>query len=101
MFEYFIARRAETAFTNYRELVLKYWHAQPEDTRTWMSDDAPAPENAESLLLRQEVLKNFPEVDHCATDLGINVYLQSFPAPAIGGAVIPVNVLYSAINRDM
>ena|ERR1019366_5097266 len=102
MATYFAARKAEGVFNRYKALVFAYWSAMPKDDRTWVGhlDRNPALESTESLTLRRQVIRLFPEVDACVAELGISVTAHSYPAPAVGGPILPVNVLYAAVDPD-
>ncbi len=100
MANYFQARKAAKVFTEYRRLTIKYWEAQPDDHRSWMSHDSPAPENDESVAIRKQIIHLYPEADVCASWLGVDVTCPSFPAPAVGGPVLSVDLLYAVVDRD-
>src|SRR5438128_815596 len=55
----------------------------------------------ESLRLREQINLLYPEVNDLAMNLGVSVVFQSYPAPAIGGPVLPVNVLLSVVDQEM
>jgi hypothetical protein len=42
----------------------------------------------------------FPEADICAQRLGVPVIAYSYPMPAVGGPVLPVNLLYAVMNDN-
>ena len=89
-------------FREYKQLILQYWGALPRDDRSqWVRDEAKRPESKESLELRQKINLRFPEANDYAHRLGVGVTWQSFPPPAVGGAVIPVNILMSVIDPEM
>lgn len=100
MITYFGARRAERVLSQYKTLVLEYWDAQPPDDRDWMTRDCARPENEASLRIREQVIHLFPEANTCANRLGVAVIAHSYPAPAVGGPVIPLNILYGAVDQD-
>lgn len=98
---YFLARQAERLFREYKALALEYWEAQPPDNRReW--DRTSRPESAESSRLRERINLMFPEVNSLAHELGVaGLTCYSYPAPAVGGPVLPVNLLLSVIDREM
>src|SRR5215469_3397718 len=100
MATYFTARKAEKVFTKYKALVIGYWDAQPPDNRGWMGRNAPAPEGQESIALREQIVSLYPEANSYANALGLSVTAHNYPPPAVGGPVIPVNLLYGAVDRD-
>ncbi|HEY4678795.1 MAG TPA: hypothetical protein VIJ01_16635 [Candidatus Angelobacter sp.] len=100
MATYFQASKALRVFQEFNRLCIAYWNARPEDTRSWMSSDAPAPQNAESMALREQLMRLLPEAYTSARQLGVPVTAQSFPAPMIGGPVVNVNLLYAAVDQD-
>ena len=99
---YFEARRAERLFREYRTLALEYWNARPPDERDFFDTlSEKAPESLESVRLRKQINLLYPEVNDLAMNLGVSVVFQSYPAPAIGGPVLPVNVLLSVVDQEM
>lgn len=100
MATYFQAAEAVKVFTEYRRLTLAYWDTQPPDNRGWMGRDLPVPENEESLRIRQQIIQLYPLASTSANRMGVPVTGQSFPAPIVGGPVIPVNLLYGAFDRN-
>ena len=99
---YFEARRAERLFREYRKLALEYWNARPPDERDFFDTlSEKAPESLESVRLREQINLLYPEVNDLAMNLGVSVVFQSYPAPAIGGPVLPVNVLLTVVDQEM
>src|SRR2546425_2496443 len=99
---YFEARRAERLFREYRTLALEYWNARPPDERDFFDTlSEKAPESIESVRLREQINLLYPEVNDIAMRLGVSVVFKTYPAPAIGGPVIPVNVLLSVVDQEM
>ena len=96
---YFRASEAEQLFCRFKELALQYWGAQPPDSPRW--NGAKRAESEQSFALRQQINMLFPEVNNLAHELGIGITWQSYPMPAVGGPVIPVNMLLSVIDQDM
>lgn len=94
-----MARKAEKIFAEYKMSVLAYWAAQPKGIRIGRYD-GPTPENQKSFLIREQIIHLYPEANACANALGLNVMAHSYPAPMIGGPVIPVNYLYAAVDPD-
>ena len=99
---YFEARRAERLFREYRTLALEYWNARPPDERDFFDTlSEKAPDSIESVRLREQINLLYPEVNDIAMRLGVSVVFKTYPAPAIGGPVIPVNVLLSVVDQEM
>jgi len=99
---YFEARRAERLFREYRKLALEYWNARPPDERDFFDTlSEKAPDSIESVRLREQINLLYPEVNDIAMRLGVSVVFKTYPAPAIGGPVIPVNVLLSVVDQEM
>src|SRR3989442_7347795 len=95
---YLEARRIEHLFRHYRQLALTYW-ATVEwidyGGHGWMADPG-APlfrDTPQSLPLRQEITTLIPQMQHWANRVGAGVTGQSYPAAAVGGPVIPFNLL--------
>lgn len=103
---YFEARRVEALFKEYRALALAYWAAltpAPESPHAWMAGPGGRrpTETEESLALRQKISLKLPEVVHWANRLGVGVTGQSFPAPAVGGPIIPFNLLTCVVDQSI
>jgi hypothetical protein len=98
---YFEARCAEAAFRKYKDLALEYWRVAPEDTRDRLDIRAGAsnPETEESITLRATINQILPEVTTYAHRLGVGVIVHSYPAPVVGGPVLPLNLLGSVVDR--
>lgn len=103
---FFEAVRIERKFREYRDLAIAYWAAvEPIEygAHGWMAGpDAPTHrENEESRKLRRELVMREPEVILFASKLGVGVTGQSFPAPAVGGPVLPFNLLAHVIDQNV
>jgi len=99
---YFEARRAERLFREYRTLALEYWNARPPDERDFFDTlSEKAPDSIESVRLREQINLLYPEVNDISMRLGVSVVFKRYPAPAIGGPVLPVNVLLSVVDQEM
>jgi hypothetical protein len=98
---YFEAWRAEQRFLKYKELAIQYWSIVPQDTRDRhsISEGVSNRETDQSFQLREQISQLFPEVNSYAQLLGIGIEARSYPAPAIGGPVLPVNILESVVDR--
>lgn len=57
-----------------------------------------ASENPEYRQVRERISKIVLETSRVALRHGVSTQLKSFPAPAIGGPVIPVDVFYSVLH---
>ncbi len=98
MLTYFTARKAEKVFTEYKALVVAYWKALESSPELKMRGRSlPRAENHDSATLREQIAHLFQEAEICARTLGLSVTAQSYPAPMVGGPVLPVNVLFAAI----
>ena len=60
----------------------------------------PAPADAASMAMREQIICLFPEANTSANRLGVSVIAHSYPAPIVGGPVIPVNILYAAVDNN-
>jgi len=100
---YFQAKRAERLLCVYKELALRYWQIQPEDMRDpWeIRGSVPRDESEESFKLRQQINLMFPEVNNLAKQAGAGVTYNSYPAPAVGGPILRVNMLASVVDQQM
>jgi hypothetical protein len=50
--------------------------------------------------LRKNIARKTPQIIHISRRAGIPDVLHSYPAPAVGGPVIPVNIYESILNDD-
>lgn len=100
---YFEAKRAEKKFEAFKDLALEYWLICPEDhrDRRERSIGIETPETDSSNILREKINQSLSEVNLYAYQLGIGIEATSYPAMAVGGPVIPVNIFASVVNRDM
>lgn len=55
----------------------------------------------ESLVIRKQILTLLPHVNGAAEYLGIGYIAKSYPAPAIGGHILSVNLYNSIINPQI
>lgn len=103
---YLEARRVEALFKEYRKLALDYWAAlipAPQSPHAWMAGPSglhPTETDA-SREFRRKLTLSQPEALYWADRLGVGVTGQSFPAPAVGGPVIPFNLLACVIDQDI
>lgn len=99
---YFEAKKAEDLFNKYKELTQRYWSVASEDSRDHRAINAGVSisETKESFELREEINQMYADVNIYAYKLGIGIQVQSYPAPAVGGPVLPVNILASVVNRN-
>lgn len=98
---YFEARRAEALFGRFRQLTIDYWAAVKPIDSSW-TDDPSAPRHEETDIsrpLRQAISTLEPEATHLARRLGAGIEGHSAPGPAIGGVVVPFNLLDCVFNQ--
>ena len=103
---YLEARRVEALFKEYRKLALDYWAARipaPESPHAWMAGPGglEPTETDASREFRRKLMLSQPEALYWADRLGVGVAGQSFPAPAVGGPVIPFNLLACVIDQNI
>lgn len=101
---YLEARRVETLFKTYRQLALDYWAAvEPINygPNAWMAGPGAAThkDTEKSKAFRVTLSTLEPEVQLWAGRLGAAVGGQSFPPPAVGGPVLPFNLLQQVTNQ--
>jgi hypothetical protein len=98
---YFEAKELEALFRRYRAQALEYWQAVEPAQLHWMNGPGQKLENdtEQSLPLRSEIMRLLPEVEDGAQRLGVGYMGQSYPAPMIGGPVIPVNFFSCVVDR--
>jgi hypothetical protein len=99
---YFVARRAEQKFLLYKELAFKYWSTISQEDRGHrnMFENTLNSDIEQSFQLREQLSQIFPEVNTYAHLLGIGIVAHSYPAPAVGGPVLPVNLLASVFDPN-
>ena len=103
---YLEARRVEALFKEYRKLTLDYWAAlipAPQNSQAWMAGPGglPPTETVTSREFRRRLTLIQPEVVYWANRLGVAVTGQSFPAPVVGGPIIPFNLLECATDQNI
>lgn len=100
---FFHAVMAVFRFRQFKVLALKYWNAQPPDDRDYYvrTSGVKAPESSGSIDLRQKINLLLPIVTNDAERLDAPINYTSYPAPAVGGPVIPVNILFCVVDQDM
>lgn len=59
-----------------------------------------ATEKPEGKVLRDWLAKNIPRAQQIANSNNVSINLRSYPAPAVGGPIIPVNI-FDAILHDI
>ena len=97
------AYRAKRIFGRYKKLVVEYYKSTPFiklDHRNIPFTDIPS-QGEELLKIRSEINMHFKEVDRLANELGIHSVFQQYPAPAIGGPVVPMNVFNITVEEDL
>lgn len=98
---YLSARKYRKVVTDFEKLANKYWAALPEQHRSDFGEKFVYEESNESEKTREEICELLPYVEEAAQSFGINYTLRSYPAPAVGGPVIPVNIFRSVINPEI
>ncbi|MCK0538471.1 hypothetical protein [Alcanivorax quisquiliarum] len=80
-------------------LVLEFWEKE-EQMREFRHAN-PDPEVAEKYQeLREELAKKTPKIIRIAKSTGVPCTVHSYPAPAVGGPVIPVNLFQAILHDD-
>ena len=57
-----------------------------------------ATESNEGKILREKLAQEIPKAIEIAYRNGVSIDYKSLPAPAIGGAIIPVNIFYAILE---
>lgn len=79
-------------------IVNEYWEVEASlNSRTARNNDEQLERYAS---LREAIARKTPNIIHISRRAGIPSVLQSYPAPAVGGPVIPVNIYESILQDD-
>ena len=90
---------------------MELWHLESEVSKSLNSYDFGLPderdsavrrkasENAKYQMVRERISKGILRASRIADRQGVPIHVKSYPAPAVGGPVIPVN-LFGAILAD-
>ena len=82
-------------------LVYEYWKKLPDQSRYGDFGRFHYQDNDETMKIREKISYQLPHVQEAAKALGVSYVFQSYPAPAVGGPVLPVNVFHSVIEPNM
>lgn len=85
---YFEARRAESFFREFKRLALDFWDAEEHN------------DSERSRQRREQLNSLLYSANTFATSLNAGVTIQQFPPLALGGAVLPMNLLRAVIDPD-
>ena len=98
---YFHAKRNLEEAISFSESVNSFWeledlrYEKQRQRNQWKDED-----EKEYQVLRAEIARKTPRIARLARSNGVHADLQSYPAPAVGGPVIPVNLFYAILNDD-
>lgn len=97
---YWQAKRCYDVAVEFEKLTKEYWSILPQQHASvlvkFKYDD-----NEESAVIRMKIAHLLPLVEKAADSLGVSYIAQSYPAPAVGGPVLPVNIFHSVIEPEI
>jgi len=95
---YFQIKNDLEVVKSFLPVVQEYWLAeQPLDNSR---NDNDAELLTRYQYLRETIARRIPSIIHISRRAGIPDVLHSYPAPAVGGPVIPVNIYQSILQDD-
>lgn len=98
---YFRANKYVKLFEEFKILTHEYWSKLPEQHSDYMDMPIKYEETNESFAIRAQIARLLPHIEEAASTLGISYIMKSYPPPAVGGVVVPVNVYESVIKPQI
>ncbi|RKY89769.1 hypothetical protein DRQ11_00215 [candidate division KSB1 bacterium] len=100
---YFTVRKYQRLIMEFENLVYTYWQSLPQNERDWVPgiEGVKRLENDKSFQLRQLVAQKIPAVEWALKEMGVSYIMHSYPAPAVGGPVVPVSLVMSTIDPNL
>jgi len=98
---YFQAKRNLEEAILFSDSVVSFWeledsmYEKQRQRNQWKDED-----EKEYQELRAVIARKTPLIARLARSNGVHADLQSYPPPAVGGPVIPVNLFYAILNDD-
>jgi len=95
---YFGTKKDKVAVEAFLSLVIEFWEVESslkERQKGRIGGDAEQYQE-----LRESIARKTPSIIHISRRSGIPCVLQSYPAPTVGGPVIPVNIYESILQDD-
>jgi len=100
---YFEAERNERLLRRFKKLALAYWGTkktqQDEQEAEYHAD--PDPDAGGNPNLRRQLNEMQTEALQLGKRLGVNVILEWYPPPAVGGPVINTDIFSAAVDQSM
>lgn len=101
MMNVFEAAKYKRVAEEFERLVISYWEKLPQQHHDEFFGKFKYEESKESVAIRQKIVEKLPYIEEAATMLGIGFEARSYPAPAVGGPILPVNLFRSAVDPQM
>jgi hypothetical protein len=95
---YFGTKNDLATVVEFLPIVKSYWDAERSLKDRSISNTEELMERYTSL--RESIARKTPNIIHISRRAGIPSILQSYPAPAVGGPVIPVDIYESILQDD-
>ena len=92
-------RQYRIYFEQLRKLMNAYWEILP--SQQIQIGQVSYKDSDKSLVIRKQILNLLPYVNGATEFFGLGYVVKSYPAPAIGGPIIPVNLYNSIINPQI
>jgi len=99
MHNYFKIRRYREDFERIRDLMYEYWSKLP--NQQLHQGQISYEDSEESAIVRKGIVHLLPYVNEGGDALGIAYVVQSYPAPVVGGPILPVNLYRSIIDPTL
>lgn len=97
---FFQALNCKKVGRKFEQLAQDYWAALPVQQRSDMVRFQYR-ENDDSASMRMKISAMLPDIEEAAALLGVNFEATSYPAPAVGGPIVPVNIFRSVIDPQI
>ena len=95
---YFGTKKDKQAVEAFLPLVVEFWEIESRTSERRARPNEGNPERYQEL--REAIARKTPSIIHISRRAGIPDVLHSYPAPAVGGPVIPVNIYESILQDD-
>ncbi|SEA82897.1 hypothetical protein SAMN05660420_03331 [Desulfuromusa kysingii] len=95
---YFGTKKDKMTVEAFLPLVVEFWEIEVRTNGQRSRPNEGDPERYQEL--REEIARKTPSIIHISRRAGIPDVLHSYPAPAVGGPVIPVNIYESILQDD-
>jgi len=107
---YFQTKRDLGIMRNFKKSISELWEIENETSKKLKNDffyltitkkeaiKNAASKNEKYQQIREKIAKYINEVSRIANRYGIQTIVKSYPAPVVGGPVIPIDIFYSVLH---